>query len=196
MGPTQSTIADTLLANSSDEMQRACFLAASCKETGAWLNALPISSLGLRMDDATVRISMELHLGLSLCRSHTCQHCGAEVSQFATHGLSCRKSAGCQHRHLAVNDIVYSALVAAHVPSRLEPSGLYHSDGKRPNGVSIVPWKCGQCLVWDATCSDTFAPSYSAIAAQQVGAVAQEAEDRKMQKYKHLDTCHFSLQWQ
>eukprot|EP00731_Ephydatia_muelleri_P010723 Em0005g1309a len=37
----------------------------------------------------------------------------------------------------------------------------------------------------------TFAPSYSTIAAQQVGAVAQQAEDKKMQKYKHLDSCHF-----
>ena len=40
-------------------------------------------------------------------------------------------------------------------------------------------------------CPDTFAPSYSTIAAQQVGAVAQQAEDRKVQKYKHLDSCHF-----
>ena len=39
------------------------------------------------MDDATVRISMGLRLGLPLCRSPTCQHCGAEVSQFATHDL-------------------------------------------------------------------------------------------------------------
>ena len=29
------------------------------------------------------------------------------------------------------------------------------------------------------------------IAAHQVGAVAQQAEDRKMQKYKHLDSCYF-----
>ena len=45
--------------------------------------------------------------------------------------------------------------------------------------------------MWDATCPDTFAPSYSTIAAQQVGAVAQQAEARKMQKYKHLDSCYF-----
>ena len=44
--------------------------------------------------------------------------------------------------------------------------------------------------MWDATCPDAFAP-YSAIAAKQVGAVAQQAEDKKMQKYKHLDSCHF-----
>ena len=30
------------------------------------------------------------------------------------------------------------------------------------HGVSIVPWKSGKLLVWDATCPDTFAPSYLA----------------------------------
>ena len=40
-------------------------------------------------------------------------------------------------------------------------------------------------------CPDTFAPSYSTIAAKQVGAVAQQAEEKKMQKYKHLDSCYF-----
>ena len=152
-----SSFADTLFTDSSDPMHRARFLAASCKESGAWLNALPVTSLGLRMDNATMRISMGLRLGLPLCQSHTCQHCGAEVSQFATHGLSCRKSAGRHHRHSAVNEIIHRALVSAHVPSRLEPSGLYRSDGKRPDGISIVPWKCGQLLVWDAMCLDTFA---------------------------------------
>ena len=134
---------------------------------------------------------MGLCLGLPLCRSHTCQHCGAEVSQFTTHGLSCGKSTRRYQSHSAVNDIIHGALAVAHVPSRLEPSGLYHSDGKLRDGVSIVPWKCGQLLVWDATCPDAFAPSYSTIAAQQVGAVAQQAEDRKVQKYKHLDSCNF-----
>ena len=181
-----SSIADTLFTDSSNPMHRARFLAASCKESGAWLNALLVTSLGLRMDNATMRISMGLRLGLPLCQSHTCQHCGAEVSQFATHGLSCRKSAGRHHHHSAGNEIIHRALVSAHVPSRLEPSGLYRSDGKRPDCVSIVPWKCGQFLVWDA-----FAPSYSTIAAHQVGAVAQQAEDRKMQKYKYLDPCYF-----
>eukprot|EP00731_Ephydatia_muelleri_P037505 Em0489g4a len=62
----------------------------------------------------------------------------------------------------------------------------------RSDGVSIVPWKCGQLLVWNATCTDTLAPSYSTIAAHQVGAVAQQAEDRKMHKYKHLPMLLFT----
>ena len=113
------------------------------------------------------------------------------MSQFATHGLSCKRSAGRHYRHSAINDIIHRALVAAHVPSRLEPSGLYRSDGKRPDGITTVPWKCGQLLVWDATCPDTYAPSYSTIAAQQAGAVGQQAEDKKAQKYKHLSSHHF-----
>ena len=64
------SMADTLLKNTTDELNRARLLAASCKESGAWLNALPITSLGLRMDDTTIRISMGLRLGIPLCRNH------------------------------------------------------------------------------------------------------------------------------
>ena len=59
------------------------------------------------------------------------------------------------------------------MPSRLEPPGLNRVDGKRPNGVTTVPaWKCGKLLVWDATCPDTFAPSYVSQATTAAGEVA------------------------
>ena len=112
-------------------MHRARFLAASCKESGAWLNALPISSLVLCKDDATVRISMGLLMGLPLCQSHTCQHCGAEVDVSVCHTwLKLQKECRAPPPHSAVNNIIHRALVAAHVLSHLESSGLYRSDGK------------------------------------------------------------------
>ena len=152
-------IAITLLENAPDARCRARLLAASTMDAGTWLNALPISSL-LRMDDDTIRVAIGLRLGSSLCRPHVCAHCGAEVDSLATHGLSCRWSEGRHHRHAPLNDILHRALTSAHVPSRLEPSGLYRSDGKRPDGITVVPWKNRKLLVWDATCPDTFAPSY------------------------------------
>ena len=34
---------------------------------------------------------------------------------------------------------------------RLEPTGLDRSDGKHPDGITMVPWKNGNLLVWVAT---------------------------------------------
>ena len=51
-------------------------------------------------------------------------------------------------------------------------------------------WKCGQLLVWDATCPDTFAPSYRTHATSEPGHVAALAEDRKVDKYRDLPRSH------
>ena len=181
-----SSTAESLLEGAPDDITRARLLAVSTKESGAWLHALPISSLGLRMDDNTVRVAVGLRLGSSLCRPHTCQHCGADVDQLATHGLSCKKSEGRHYRHGAINDILHRALTTAGIPSRLEPPGLVRTDGKRPDGVTMIPWRNGKPIVWDATCPDTLARSYRCQATSRAGAVADLAEERKSVKYTCL----------
>ena len=45
-------------------------------------------------------------------------------------------------------------------------------------------------LVWDATCPDTLAPSYSTLAVREAGAVADEAERKKKVRYAHLENSH------
>ena len=46
-------------------------------------------------------------------------------------------------------------------------------------------------LVWDITCPDTLAPSYTALSTREAGAVAAEMERRKREKHVHLDPSHF-----
>ena len=72
----------------------------------------------------------------------------------------------------------------------LEPSGLCRSDGKRPDGVTIIPWKTGRTLVWDAMCTDTFAASHVAHATREARAVAALAEEKKKAKYHDLAQAH------
>ena len=146
-----------LLESAPDAASRARLLAVSAPESGAWLNTLPISSLGLKMDDNAVRVAMGLRLGVPLCRPHPCHHCGKEVSHMGVHGLSCRFSQGRHHRHGALNQIIHRALTAIHIPGAC---WFVRSDGKRPDGASVVPWERGRLLVWDVTCPDTLAPSY------------------------------------
>ena len=89
-----------------------------------------------------------------------------------------------------INDIIEQSLASAKIPSHLEPVGLYRSDGKRPDGASLTPWKGEKVLVWDTTCPDTLAPSYINIAAREAGSVANEAERKKRSKYAHLEASH------
>ena len=126
----------SLLDGAPSQQATARLLAVTTPESGTWLNALPISSLGLRMDADVMRIAAGLRLGVANCHPHRCCSCGADVDSLGTHGLSCRSSSGRHCRHAAVNDIVKS-LDSARIPSHLEPSGLYRSDGRRPDGGSI-----------------------------------------------------------
>ena len=183
---------DFLLELAANDLAKVRVLALSCPESGAWLNALPLSSIGLRMDDDVNRIAVGLRLGLALCHLHSCSDCGAEVNEAGIHGLNCRYSRGCHSRHSALNDIVKRSLEAAKIPCHLEPSGLYRSDGKCPDGASVIPWQRGNILVWDATCSDTCAASHREIAVREPGMEATAAKHRKRSKYCNLDaTNHF-----
>ena len=182
---------EAILNAAPDVTARARLLAATKKESGAWLHAFPVSSLGLRMDNDVIRIAMGLRLGVTLCHPHFCRLCGAKVDHLGTHGLSCRKSQGRHPRHAAINDLLKRSLASAKIPSHLEPTGISSSDGKRPDGITIVPWKSGRVLVWDATCPDTYAPSYVSLSTREAGAVADQAEQNKRQKYAHLAASYY-----
>ena len=54
--------ADRLLQNAKDESDHVWLLAVSTKELGAWLEALPLSFIGLWLDDNTLRVSVGLSL--------------------------------------------------------------------------------------------------------------------------------------
>ena len=87
-------------------------------------------------------------------------------------------SQGRWSRHRELNEIIKGAFSSAGVPSKLEPLGLFH-DNKRGDGVTLVPWSKGRCLVWDATCSDTLAKTYLPATSRTAGAATQAAELRK-----------------
>ena len=102
------------------------------------------------------------------------------------HGLSCKKSAGRFSRQTYVNNLIKRALESAHVPTILEPQGVSRTDGKRPDEMTIFPWKMGKCMVWDFTCIDTFAPSHLEVSANLSAKVAERAEHAKLTKYAQL----------
>ena len=183
--PIVSAKLNEVMRGAQDETSRARILAASFEHSSHWLNAIPIASLGLKLDNSQLRISVGLRLGSPLCHPHQCK-CGVRVSSDGIHGLSCKKSSGRFSRHGQINDIIHRSLTTAGIPTILEPVGVSRDDGKRPDGVSVFPWKKGKLLCWDYTCSDTLAPSHITASSRAAGRVAEQAENVKYNKYSVL----------
>ena len=66
------------------------------------------------------------------------------------------------------------------------PAGLCTRNGKRPDGLSLIPWQNGKPLAWDVTVASTLAESYVEAAARESGAVAEQAAQRKVEKYRYV----------
>ncbi|KAF2903237.1 hypothetical protein ILUMI_02951 [Ignelater luminosus] len=129
------------------------------------------------MDKTTLRVSISLRLGREIYKPHKC---------------SCRTLVDTRHprnTYLAkkvvegvvdIQQLTPSSKRLWHLfSSILEPVavGLMHEDGKRPDGLTLVPWRKGRFLVWDATCLDTLAPSHIELTSKTVGAAADSRKE-------------------
>ena len=138
----------SLLNETHNDEERARLMSVAAESASDWLHALPNPNLGLHLDPSALRIAAGLRLGSNLCHPHQCK-CGALVDQKGRHGLACKKQVGRHSRHNEINDLIKRALVQAKIAATSEPTGLFRSDGKRPDGMTQFPWKQGKCLVWD-----------------------------------------------
>lgn len=172
------------------DSDKARFLAIQKSESSAWLHALPSRSIGTLLNNNYFRIAIGLRLGTDLCEPHKCR-CGVTVDKKGHHGLKCSKSAGRYSRHTELNLIIKRALASADVPSVLEPVGLVREDGKRVDGMTLITWSRGQTLIWDSTCTDTFAPSNIRLSVSEAGRAANDKARRKTRKYESLINQNF-----
>ena len=175
----------SLLASQPDDYNRARLLAASAPHSVDWLHVLPIASCGLRLGNNAIRVAVGLRLGANLCDPHDCT-CGAFVDCRGSHGMSCKRGSAKLARHAIINDIVHRSLLKAGVPSTKEPAGLSRTDGKRPDGLTLVPWSSGKSVVWDVTIVNTLAISYTKSTSANAGGAAEIASSRKEAKYAEL----------
>ena len=82
-------------------------------------------------------------------------------------------------RHQGLNDIIARAFATTGTPITKEPNGLSRLDGKRPDGLTLVPCAQGKPLTWDVTVICTSVSSYLAAASQVAGSAAELAAARK-----------------
>ena len=156
---------EQLLASLVTPLQRARFLGALAPHSADWLGAMPISNSGLFLNDDEVRIAVGLRLN----------------PVFATlmplrEGIRCPCSAlfRMQKRLWQANATQLAQRNSGQVVAKYrdsgqkEPLGLCSNEagttqGKRPDGVTLIPWRRGRCVTWDVTVADTYSASYVGI---------------------------------
>jgi len=82
-----------------------------------------------------------------------------------------------------MNDEVACAIQLAEIPVTKEPVGLTRLDGKRSDGLKVIPWQGGKPLTLDVTVVRTLAASYMSSSARSAGAAVDLAASRKEAKY-------------
>ena len=172
-------------AASDSDAERARLQASRHRFARRWLEALPSSMVGTLLDPLHFRVSVSIRLGGTFCEPHPCNAalCQSQVDSTGLHGLVCAQSAGWHPRHDMLNAVIADGFRSARVPNRREPGHLLLADGKRPDGVTLVPYSRGRCVIWDACVRHTLAASYIGRTAKEVGAAASEAERAKLRKY-------------
>ena len=121
-----------------------------------------------------LRIAVSLRLGSKLCDPHDCT-CGSLVDCRGSHSLSCRRSSGMSARHSFLNNLTFQALSRAGFSFIKGLAGLYYSDGKRPDGLTLTPWQVGKNFIWDVIVTDTSAMSYLNSSSVTAGSAAEQA---------------------
>ena len=130
-GPVVNSIIDRMVSAADTDIDLARPKAASAPHSEDWLHAAPIASVGLKLYDEEIRISVAQRLGITTCSPHNCI-CGKLVDARGLHDLSCRKSTPRHQRHAMLNDLIWRAIKIAHIPAHKKPTGLVTQGGKRP----------------------------------------------------------------
>ena len=124
-------------------------------------------------------------IGANLCDPHVCPS-GTFVNSHGTHGLSCKRGSSKLTKHAIINNVIHRSLVRARISSTMDPTGLSRSDGKRSDGLSLVPWSAEKSIIWDVSVVDTQAASNIQTTFKTADGAAEIAVTCKEVKYAAL----------
>jgi len=74
-------------------------------------------------------------------------------------------------------------------------NNLPRKDGRRPDGLTLIPWQDGRWAICDVTVTDTFAASYLSRSASCAGSAAEAATTRKEEKNSDISKSYLFSLW-
>ena len=119
----------------------------------AWLHTFAMSALGLKIDDQVIWVATGLCFGMPCAALIPANIVGLGKGPARPPWVTLQEEVRVAIPNMiAVNNVIRRSLGSAKIALYLEPQGLERKDGKRLVGATVMPWKTGKILVWDATC--------------------------------------------
>ena len=165
-----------LIDNSPDSHTALRLRCLACAEAGAFLTGHPSNRIRARLDGPAFECAVRLRQGQPAATSSHCA-CGEELDPLGIARANLqtwRRQANSSSHYQRIRARRLRVSWAWQWSSNLP--GLSRDDGRRPDGVTVLPFSDGRALAWDATCWNPLAPSHAAAALKKNGAVAEIAE--------------------
>ena len=140
-----------------------------------------MTALCLRLSDENGRIAVELSIGttLTFVNPICATYAEKKLKQVGSTDWSAEEaetSAETTAARCSLLNVIIRTALSRKISAQREPNyGRSWKDGKRPNGVTIMPWTRGRFLAWDVTLPDTYATSPHAQASIRNGEAADQA---------------------
>ena len=169
-----------------DQQSKARFLSVSCKESGAWVNAIPTTQhLSLIPEEFTLGVQMRLGMPIPMARElSTCpnHNCSAPLDQEGFHLLTCGKGPGRVRFHDRLVRVWHGMVLSTGLRASVEKRDLY-SDSRRPD-IVVPDWQAGAELHLDFSATHPCLPSYVSSSSRTGGAAAATREREKRNHYR------------
>ena len=135
-----------LLSAAPDTQASALNLSTSLPHAGDWLNVVPSSTLGLRIQDKEFRLCLQYWLGLQMSNEGVnCPVCQVTADTYGDHQVCCGGNGDRIHRHDSIRYTLFSAAQSAALAPRKEAPG----SSSHPADVYLPNWKRGQPAALD-----------------------------------------------
>ena len=81
------------LVDTGNGEEKAILLSTSSENASCWVHSVPVTSLGLKLDNASFKIICGLRIGAKICSPYTCR-CGFKVNKYGRHAYLAQRQLG------------------------------------------------------------------------------------------------------
>ena len=142
----------TMLAREGDAREVARLNSLGLPYAGAWLEAVPITALGLYLLPSEFVLSVRYRLGCPVYeKDGPCPACHRHSDALGDHAMCCAHQGERISRHNSLRDAIHSTAAAAALNPIKEGKYLLPGNNRRPADVYIAGWAAGKDAALDIT---------------------------------------------